>query len=438
MRRRLALVSLAVTAMLVVAFLVPLGLLVRSQAEDRALSRAQREAQAVASGLAVAFSLAPDAATRGLIEVVLAASGESGRMSVFLPDGSVVGTPAEQDDNVQRAAQGTAFTARTGEGAEVLIPVLVPSGAVVVRADVPSGELRSGVGRAWGLLALLGVALVGAAVLLADRLGRSLVRPVAELAAAAHSLGEGDLGTRVRPSGTPEVVELGAAFNQLAARLRDLLAAERESVADLSHRLRTPLTALRLQAETVREAEGGSSLLRDIERMERAVDSLIADARRAGHDVPAGASDLAAVVRHRVAFWSVLAEEQDRSVAVAVPDLPHPVGASADELGAVLDALLENVFSHTPPGSGFSVAVNRAEGGAALVVEDEGPGFADQAVVGRGESGSGSTGLGLDIARRAAEHTGGSLQIGSRNGGGGRVEVTFGPPSGGAGESLVE
>ena len=69
------------------------------------------------------------------------------------------------------------------------------------------------------------------------------------------------------------------------------------------------------------------------------------------------------------------------------------------------------------------------EGQVVLVVEDSGHGFADDSAMERGESGGGSTGLGLDIVHRAAERTGGGVKIGASALGGARVEVVFGPPT---------
>ena len=82
--------------------------------------------------------------------------------------------------------------------------------------------------------------------------------------------------------------------------------------------------------------------------------------------------------------------------------------AAQPDLEAALDALLGNVLAHTPDGVRFDVSLApEAGGGAVLAVSDEGPGFLDATVVTRGRSGAGSTGLGLDIARRTAEASGG-------------------------------
>ncbi len=427
MRRRLAILAVAVTSLVVVAFVVPLGLLVRSQARDRALARGQREAQAVAAGLSVAAALRVGLLDGPAAELVLAASGAPEGVTVFLADGTTVGEAATSP-HLAAARAGAAFTVDLAGGSEVLVPVSAAGDVVVVRAFVPAAAQRRGVVTAWLALAGLGAALIGAAVAIGDRLGRSVVGPVRDLADAAHRLGGGDLATRAVPAGPPEVAELGEEFNRLAARLAGLLAAERESIADLSHRLRTPLAALRLEIEAIPDAGLRTGLLDDLDRLENAVTRLIADARLPRREA-AGAADLAAVVRHRAAFWRVLAEEQRRPMDVDVPEAPVMVGLSPDELGAVIDTLLENVFAHTDAGTPFRVAVDPAR--RTLAVEDGGPGLPAGEATRRGASGAGSTGLGLDIARRAAERSGGGLDVGRGPAGGATVAVRFGPPPAG-------
>lgn len=422
MRRRLSLLVLAVTSMVVVAFVVPLGILVGQQTESRALAGAQRTAQAVASGLAVASSLSPDLSA-SLVALVVATSGGQ-ETTAFLPDGTVVGVPAEASPAVGQARAGRAFSAHAEGGVEVLVPVAVGAGTVVVRTWVPDEQLREGVVAAWAVLGVLGLLLVLAGVALADRLGAALVRPVAALAAAARRMAAGDLGARVDPAGPPEIADAGHAFNHLAERLDDLVAEERESLADLSHRLRTPLTALRLQAEALPEASG---LLEDVDRLGGQVDALIAEARRRSPAAGPRRADLCEAARRRAAFWQVLAEEQGREVEVSVTVGPIWVALTEDELGAALDTLIENVFTHTPAGAGYTVSVSAPRPGVALLtVEDAGPGFPHHGVAERGSSGAGSSGLGLDIARRAARRTGGDLVLSDRPGGGARVEAHFG------------
>src|SRR5256886_14043874 len=131
----------------------------------------------------------------------------------------------------------------------------------------------------------------------------------------------------------------------------------------------------------------------------------------------------------RADLWHPLAEDQERPMMVEVAAGPVLVGVSSEDLAACTDVLLETVFSHTAEGAAFTVRLSRrAGGGAWLVVADDGPGFPDTDPTERGRSGGGSTGLGLDIARRIAEASGGSLTIGRSTSGGGAVTVRPGPP----------
>jgi signal transduction histidine kinase len=109
---------------------------------------------------------------------------------------------------------------------------------------------------------------------------------------------------------------------------------------------------------------------------------------------------------------------------------PVRVGIDEGELAAAVDALLGNVFAHTPDGSPFAVRLHAGRsGGAVLVVEDSGPGLGDADAARRGVSGAGSTGLGLDIVRQAAARSGGSLDVAASPAGGAKLTVTFGPLS---------
>jgi signal transduction histidine kinase len=330
-------------------------------------------------------------------------------------------------DSLQLARAGSAFFARAdGGGTAYFLPVLAAGGVSVVHVVVPNSLLNRGVARSWGILAGLALTLVALALFVADRLAASVVRPVTRLADAAHRLGTGDLATRVEPAGPPEVAAVGQAFNLLAGRVRDLLEAERESVADVSHRLRTPLTVLRLQADAIPAGEPRERLREAADELERAVTEVIEEARRPIRTGAGISVDLCEAVRERAEFWGALADEQGRRWQTDVDGGPHPVRIGRADLDAALDALLGNVFSHTPEGTPFSVAVEPAEGGGVrLVVEDGGPGLPDEDVLRRGRSGGGSTGLGLDIARRTVESAGGRLRVGAAVAGGARIELEF-------------
>jgi signal transduction histidine kinase len=284
-----------------------------------------------------------------------------------------------------------------------------PDQVAVLRVRVPRELLTDGVTSAWAFLAVLAAALLVVAVVATDRLARSVTRPAADLAATGRALAGGDVQARAQVGGPPEIADVGTALNALADRIHELLTAERERVADLSHRLRTPLTALRLGAE----GQGSPSLVADVDRLEAEVTELIRSARRPLHEEVVLRCDLAAVVEDRVAFWGALADDDGRtwSSTVSLPG-PHLVRLSAADAGAMLDVLLGNVFAHTPDAAPYEVRLSRIDDHVELLVDDGGPGFSGaEPEVRRGESAAGSTGLGLDIAASSARDAGGGLRI---------------------------
>ncbi|MFC4005647.1 ATP-binding protein [Nonomuraea purpurea] len=412
MRRWLALLVAATTSLVLIALLVPMALLIRDVAENGALSRATVAAESVSVAV-------------GTPDLALAVAQVARPVTVFLPDGRTIGAPATRSDAVRLAATGRSVTAAAPGGSEVLVSAQSSGGTAVIRVLVPDDELMRGVREAWLALLVLGLALVVLGIVLADRLALAVTRPVDGLARVSHRLAGGDLSARAELGGPPEVRSVAMALNHLAGRIDELLVAERESVADLSHRLRTPLTGLRLDAESLRDPEEAARMQARVDALQRAVSTVITEARRrsAGRE----SCDAAAVVRERVRFWSVLAEDQGREVEVVLPPAPLPVAVGAEELAACVDALLGNVFAHTPEGASMAVRLTPHEEGALLAVEDAGPGI-DPALLERGNSGGGSTGLGLDIARRTAESSGGTLVVSSPPGGGARVEIVLSAP----------
>jgi signal transduction histidine kinase len=418
-RRRLLLVTLAVTTLLVAAFAIPLGLLVREVARDRAITEAERDMAALAPVLVVA----PEPS---LLDAAIerTTAGAAGRLGLWLPDGSLVGddTPVDTVALDLARERRIAFSRSTPEGVDVYTPVVLAADEVaVLRVRVPSDMLRDGVATAWAILAVLAAALLVVAVVATDRLARSVTRPATDLATTSRALAGGDARSRARVGGPPEIAEAGMALNLLADRIHELLAAERERVADLSHRLRTPLTALRLGAEGL----GAASLVADVDRLEAEVTELIRAARRPLHEEVVLRCDLAAVVEERAAFWGSLADDDGRRWSCTItPAGPHPVRLSDEDAGVVVDVLLGNVFAHTPEGAPYELAVRRSDGLVQLVVDDGGPGMPEAAaMLGRGASARGSTGLGLDIAVSAARAAGGELRVERAPIGGARVVV---------------
>ena len=376
----------------------------------------------------VAGALEAGAGKKGLEAALKAAGGDP----VVHAPGTTRDSRVPVEDLVAAARGTEPVEVDVDGGVARLQPVAVGQKTSVVEVFVPDSELGEGTARDWWILLGIMLGLVIGSIIVVDRLARGAVDSVRNLVHAAMAVGGGDLGVRIHPSGPRELAEAGYAFNRMADRLVTSRTSERELVADLSHRLCTPLTVLRLDAEAldpddtqiidltadeVDRRRGIRRIRQAIVTLEGEVDQLINTTRAAVAaqvaDAPEeGLCDAAEVVRDRMVFWSALAGDQNRQYRVVGAQLRIPVPVARTELAAALDAVLGNVFRYTPQGTAFEVGISRRDGWVALRVDDAGPGIDDpEKALQRGQSDQGSTGLGLDIARRAAQAAGGSVSL---------------------------
>lgn len=420
MRRELILVFLAISTMIVIAFVVPLGLSAQATARDRALDEARAESAA----------LVPLVATgnRDAIINEVGAVNATGRMqvTVLLGDGTELGAPVADRTRLDAVIEGTTTLLGPVEGGQELVTAVALPGApsAAVRIVVPEAELRRGVVAAWATLVGLGVVLILGAVVLADQVSQRIIRPATDLAHAAAGLGAGDFSVHVTPSGPPELATTAEAFNILVGRVRTMVDTEREMMAELTHRLRTPLTRLRVGLDQIDDPSVADKLHGDVRALTSEINDLISRARH--HVDPPALIDIGPVVARRFEFWAVLAAEEGRDCVLGTNDSVY-ASVETDDLEAAVDVLIENIFAHTPPGTSFVVStVSAPEGGGSLIVEDGGSGFEPSLAV-PGQSGAGSTGLGLAIVGRLVARCGGTLGITNREQGGARVECRFPP-----------
>jgi signal transduction histidine kinase len=417
---RLALVRLvlAATAMIAVAFVLPLGLLAKQIAYDRALSDARNQAAVAAAALAAADGSVTS------VDRALATADLTDTTVVWYPGSAPSLARAEPDDVALAVERTRSLITEVGDGVVLLHPVVADTGTTVVEVHVPEAHLWRGVWPAWLAMGVLALGLVAGSVALADRLGARLVAAARHLGRAAKRFGAHDFVGRVEPGGPPELVEAGVAFNAMATRIVDLMDAERERSADLSHRLRTPLTALRLDADALPSGEVSDRIRDSLHVLENEIDALITTARRPVAHAEPEVVDLVEVLAARLAFWTVLAEHEDREWRVVGDDEPIWLSVPREDLAAAVDALISNVFRHTQPRTPFRVTIRPD----ALSVEDGGPGIADVgSAMDRGVSGADSTGLGLDIVQAVAARAGGEIVVDNGELGGARITLTFVP-----------
>ncbi|MEU7816375.1 HAMP domain-containing sensor histidine kinase [Pseudonocardia sp. NPDC049154] len=428
-RTRIVSLSVAVAAIAVTLFGVPLGLgLARYAVADEGVAL-QRLADLTAA--AVLTDLAHDR-----VPAVLPVPGTPGTtVGLFDDDGLLVagdGTPTGDEHVAAVLAGAGPQVVESGADLVATVPVLGEHEIVgVVRASHPVSAVYTALVPIW--LGMLGLAalVLAAAWVIARRQARRLARPLEELAVLADRLGDGDFGVRPRRAGLAEVDALGAAFVGTAARLDELLARERAFSAEASHQLRTPLAALRLRLENARADAGArpgadvgpalDAAVVETERLTRTVEELLDLARSRGGG-GRGPVDLHAVLDEVTETYRPRLVAEGRTLEV---DLD---GAGADEpgcgetavvgsraaIGQVLAVLLDNALRHG--GGAVRVGVREVGDAVAVDVGDEGPGFADGRPERNGrapgtETPADGIGLGLPLATRLAEDQGGRLVV---------------------------
>ncbi len=308
-------------------------------------------------------------------------------------------------------------------------------GAVRISQDM--SEVRDNVRRVTVGLIVIGLAGLGAGLIIAFAMAGSFSSPLSRLAATARRLGRGDLSARAgKTGGAREIVELAGTFDEMANRLESTVRAQREFVANASHQLRTPLTGMKLRLETAIAEATSEELKRQLEaaehevdRLADIVDRLLVMARRIEQGEPTHV-DVGPAVARAIARWEERAERQGATLS-ATGDGGVAQGDDAD-LDQILDNLIDNALAHAP--GPIEVETGRVDDRIFLAVQDQGPGIPPAEVGrvterfyrGRGAPPGGS-GLGLAIVRDLAEKWGGSILVQNREDGGSRIEVRLRP-----------
>jgi len=303
-----------------------------------------------------------------------------------------------------------------GTGAHTLHVVAVPVArdehvVGVVRAEEPAALLTGRIHRAWALMALLGVAILAAVAGLAVALVRRLTGPVHRLAAAARRLEAGDFAVAPEPSGIDEIDTAGVAMAAAARRLEAVLARERALTADVTHQLRTPLTALRIELEAGADRPEGPSATRSlaqVDRIESTITSMLALARDVGAD--RAPVDLGPLVASTCREWSRTVRGAGRMLHLRSERGPTIARVSPLALHQILDVLLDNALQH---GRGVVQLSLRpgVGGGAVISVEDDGPGVSGDATSVFSTNGQGGHGFGLPLAAALADAEGARLRL---------------------------
>jgi two-component system, OmpR family, sensor kinase len=447
-RARLVLAAAYLVATVVIALTVPLALNIDRRATSELESDVVANATILSGRVANQVRLGD---TERLAEVLPAATvGEGARTVVVNNAGALLGdTDAAAQIGEQFATdQRPEFAAASAGQIDVrerhsdtlgedLLLVTVPvtdDGRVIgaLRVSTPMTEVDASVRSSWLALLLIGIAVVGAGLVLAWILAGSIAGPVEKLRTVAGRLGRGDLAARVEPEGPQELEDLGQSFNRMADALSSNLDAQRDFVANASHQLRTPLTGIKLRLEAIR-AEGGPGAAEaakaeaELDRLSALVDDLLSLARAASEEAAAEPVDLGEAIRAAERRWAEPAATAGHHLALADGQGGRILAAPAD-VAHILDNLIENAIRYSPTGAQITVATEPG----AFVVSDTGPGIPPEErerVFERFYRGAGGrstgpgTGLGLAIVAELAERWGGRVEL--LDGPGTRVRASF-------------
>ncbi len=453
MTRRLLLSYLAVTIVVLALFEIPLAIFFQQREQDRLSIDAERDATVLATIYedALEKDLEPDPipaadyfADTGVRTVVVDVDGIS-----VIDTGNDVPRDFSTRPEIAAALNGERTTGtRYSEtlGTELLyVAVPVASGGVVhgaLRLTIDTHEVTERVQTFWIGLIVIGVIILVVMAGIGALIARSVTRPVRRLQAEAERFAGGDLTPSVSSGPSPpELAALEASMHEMARRLDDLIERQRAFVADASHQLRTPLTALRLRLENLETAVTEPTSVAQLDaaidettRLATLVDDLLQLARTERQAAIAEV-DLAAIVRDRVDTWTATADVDDVRLEAQVPSESVHVSAMVGGIEQVVDNLLDNAIRAAPAGSTVSVAVTQDDSGAQLVIADRGPGIddADKAAAltrfWRADTGTPGTGLGLAICDAIVVAGGGHLRLDDNTPSGLRVTVTLAPAS---------
>jgi signal transduction histidine kinase len=358
-----------------------------------------------------------------------------------MPDGSVTIEGASLEVLPPAFADGTPHWGVVGANVYVSVPD-PDGGTLTVVAHSPSRGFLGRISATLGFLQsvwwqLLAAAVVSAAIalIMARWLARGMTQPLRDMAQAARRMETGDYSTRVHTRSRDEVGQLAEAFNTMSAELEGVERLRRDLVANVSHELKTPITAIRAHLENLLDGverpdpETLQVMLAQSVRLGRLVDQLLDLSRLESGDVPLDRAPLALAPLVTQVLSEIEMARTDHGVAVTsdIPDDLPAAMADRERVHQVLFNLVDNAVRYTPSGGAVTVSAHRHNGSVEVEVHDTGVGIPAEHLprlferfyrvdTSRSRADDGGTGIGLAIARSVVEAHGGHIHADSEPG----------------------
>jgi signal transduction histidine kinase len=317
------------------------------------------------------------------------------------------------------------------DGGTLTVVAPSPSRGFLGRISATLGFLQS----VWWQLLAAGIVSAAIALIMARWLARGMTQPLRDMAQAARRMETGDYSTRVHTRSRDEVGQLAEAFNTMSGELEDVERLRRDLVANVSHELKTPITAIRAHLENlldgVEQPDPGTLqvMLAQSERLGRLVDQLLDLSRLESGDVPLDRAPVALAPLVTQVLSEIEVARTDRGVSVTsdIPDDLPPAMADRERVHQVLFNLVDNAVRYTPPGGAVTVSAHRVNGSVEVEVHDTGVGIPSEHLprlfdrfyrvdTSRSRAGDAGTGIGLAIARSVVEAHGGNIHADSEPG----------------------
>lgn len=446
MNRQLIRSYILLVAVAIFLFTVPVAFTLTKQLRDDTRQSVLREAKTMALLLGNGDRASCEALTK-----VAKAYGDVQATPTAKCDPKL--TPPTKDAALTRAVERNEPT--TDWGSDFVwgkhLTVTVPAeGDAAVRIVYSTSDMTKRLWSIWGFRAALAVLVLAAAAAIGAYAARRITAPLRELNSMASKFSDGDLTARSPVTGPPETQTLARTLNQGAERLDTLVASQRIFVADASHQLRTPLTALRLSLDNIADGVDDEFVREDVEqataevvRMSRLVNGLLVLARAEAKVTAAEPLPLFDIVAERLAVWRPAADERGVTIALggSTADGRLLVLASPGHLDQVLDNVLSNALEVSPDGGRITVQVETRGEEVLLSVLDQGPGMSDAEKSrafdrfwrGQGLTGRSGSGLGLAVVKQLVTDDGGTVTLTDAPGGGLAVRISLraSPKSGG-------